>query len=70
MPRNCGRDSATAPPDAAESLFPVSDDAVDSLKFSGCLPGELAVRTLQKRGSDTRSVERCLREPIRHVTLA
>ena len=58
------------PADAAESLFPVSDDAVDSLKFSGCLPTELAARTLMKRGSDTRSVETCLREPIGHVTLA
>ena len=57
------------PADTAEGLFPVSDDAVNSLKFSGCLPGELASHTLRKRGSDTRSVQRCLREPIRHVTL-
>ena len=47
-----------------------SADAVDSLKFSRCVPRELAARTLKKRGSDTRSVETCLREPIRHVTLA
>ena len=58
------------PADAAESLFPVSNDAVESLKFSGCLPAELAARTLRKRGSDPRSVQRCLREPIGHVTLA
>ena len=52
-----------------ENLFPVSDDALDSLKFSECLPRKLADRTIRRRGSDTRSVEKCLHEPIRHATL-
>ena len=58
------------PTEGVEDFFPVSDDAVDSIKFSGCLPRQLAVRTLRRRGSDTRSVGTCLREPLRHVTLA
>ena len=53
-----------------EEAFPVSDEAVDSLKFSACLPGELAVRTLRERGLDHASVRTCLQEPIRQVTLA
>lgn len=57
--------------DAAEtSPFPVTDAAADSLKFSACLPGELAARTLRKRGSDPAAVRACRREPIRQITLA
>ncbi len=52
-----------------ENLFPVSDDALDSLKFSECLPRKLADRTIRRRGSDTRSVEKCLHEPIWSATL-
>ena len=53
--------------DAAGSAFPVTDAAVDSLKFSTCLPKALAYRTLRERGSDREAVRACLREPIRHV---
>ena len=58
-----------APGDAMADAFPVADDAVDSLKFSACLPRQLAARTLRQRGSDTRGVRACLREPVRQVTL-
>lgn len=55
--------------DATAGVFPIADDAVDSLKFSACLPRKLAARTLRQRGSDARGVRACLREPIRQVTL-
>ena len=58
------------PTDAEDGVFPVTDDAVDSLKFSACLPRELAVRTLRARGSDRDAVRTCLHEPMRQITLA
>ena len=58
------------PTDAEDAVFPVTDTAVDSLKFSACLPRELAVRTLRERGSDRDAVRTCLHEPIRQITLA
>ena len=58
------------PTDAEDGAFPVTDDAVDSLKFSACLPRELAVRTLRERGSDREAVRTCLHEPMRQITLA
>ena len=50
--------------------FPVTDDAVDSLKFSACLPRKLADRTLRERSSDPDAVRTCLHEPMRQVILA
>ena len=61
-------DAASA--DVTKCAFPVSDDAVDALKFSACLPRRLAVRTLQERGADRDAVRACLGEPLRHVILA
>ena len=58
-----------APGDAMTDVFPIADDAVDSLKFSACLPRKLAARTLRQLGSDARGVRACLREPVRQVTL-
>ena len=55
--------------EANDAVFPITDDAVDSLKFSACLPRGLAVRTLRERHSDRPAVRTCLREPIRQVTL-
>ena len=49
--------------------FPVTDSAVDALKFSACLPRMLAIHTLRERGSDPEAVRACLREPIRQVIL-
>lgn len=45
----------------------MADDAVESLKFSACLPRALARRTLRERGADRAAVEACLREPMRQV---
>ena len=58
------------PTDAEDGVFSVTDDAVDSLKFSACLPRELAVRTLRERGSDRDAVRTCLHEPMRQISLA
>ena len=55
--------------EAQEAVFPVTDEAVEALKFSACLPRELAERTLRARNSDRPAVRTCLREPIRQVTL-
>ena len=55
--------------EAKERVFPITDEALESLKFSACLPRELANRTLQKRGADPEAVAKCLREPIRDITL-
>ena len=54
---------------AAARVFPVTDAAVESLKFSACLPPGLAGRTLRARGTDAEAVGACLREPVRHVVL-
>lgn len=61
-------DAATV--EATQGALPVTDEAVDSLKFSACLPRELAARTLRVRGSDPGAVHSCLQEPIRQVKLA
>ena len=61
-------DAATV--EATQGALPVTDEAVDSLKFSACLPRELAARTLRVRGSDPSAVHSCLQEPIRQVKLA
>ena len=55
---------------AAARVFPVTDAAVEALKFSACLPPGLAGRTLRARGTDAEAVGACLREPVRHVVLA
>ena len=56
--------------DAAADVFPAAADSPDSLKFSSCLPEELALRTVRRGGSDARGVRACLSEPIRHLVLA
>jgi ATP-dependent helicase Lhr and Lhr-like helicase len=53
----------------AETLLPqVSDDAVDGLKFTACLPKELARQVLQMRMMDVPAVERVQAEPVGFVT--
>ena len=64
--KELGRASAAA----RRGIFPVTDEALEALKFSACLPPELAHRTLRERGSDPQAVAVCLREPIRDITLA
>ena len=56
--------------DGEGNVFPVTDAAVDALKFSACLPRELASRTLRERGSDWNAVRTCRQESIRQVALA
>ena len=51
-------------------VFPVTTDATESLKFSSCLPEELALRTSRQRGADVQAVRECLQGPIRSITLA
>jgi ATP-dependent Lhr-like helicase len=54
-----------APTDLAPA---VSDDALRQVKFSECLPRELAAKSLAARLADTESVSTVLAEPILHVS--
>jgi ATP-dependent Lhr-like helicase len=47
----------------------VSDDVVRRVKFSECLPHELAATAVAARLTDAGSVAAVLTEPIRHVSL-
>jgi ATP-dependent Lhr-like helicase len=47
--------------------LPVSDDAIDGLKFSTCVPKDLARRMLERRLHDARAVRTVLAEPLRLV---
>lgn len=47
----------------------VDEEAVKGLKFSACLPVEMAVRTLERRLGDSQAVAAALAEPVRFITL-
>ncbi|NLS95415.1 MAG: DEAD/DEAH box helicase [Planctomycetaceae bacterium] len=47
--------------------LPISPEMVQELKFSSCLPEELAVGMLEARLVDKRALGSCLQEPVRHV---
>jgi serine/threonine protein kinase len=49
-----------------EFLPTVDTDAVRALKFSDCLPPEMATRMLQVRSSDLAGIRAVLAEPMRH----
>lgn len=51
----------------ADLLPLIEPAAIDGLKFSECLPPELAIHVLQMRNRDSVGVETILREPIRFV---
>ena len=52
-----------------ETLVPeVSTQALDGLKFTACLPQDLAKRVLQMRMSDVPAERKVLEEPVRFVT--
>ena len=52
----------------AESMCPeIDDSAIDGLKFSECLPHELAVEILERRLQDLNAVRHVLAEPVRFV---
>jgi ATP-dependent Lhr-like helicase len=53
----------------ADHPIPVADEALESLKFSACLPTHLAHGTLRARLSDPEAVAACLDDPIRDVVL-
>jgi len=47
--------------------IPVSDEAVEQLKFSACLPPDLATRLLELRLADRPALRSALVEPVRYV---
>jgi ATP-dependent Lhr-like helicase len=54
--------------EATDFAVAVSDDAIRQVKFSECLPRDLAARSLSARLADAESVAAVLAEPIRHVS--
>ena len=59
---------ATLPSLSDEDFLPDIDaDAITGLKFSDCLPRDLATRMLQVRSSDLPSIRGVLAEPMRRV---
>ena len=48
----------------------VDDEAIAGLKFSACLPYDLALDMLESRLSDPASIERVLQQPVRFVHVA
>jgi len=53
--------------DRKEFCAPVSEEAIEQLKFSSCLPHETAVEMLESRLMDRRALDACLKEPIKYV---
>ena len=54
---------------APETLLPAIDaDAITALKFSDCLPPELAQRMLQVRAMDLAGLRTVMGEPVHFVT--
>jgi hypothetical protein len=49
---------------------PVSDRALDELKFAVCLPGHLAHKVPEERTTDREGLSRVLDSRVRFVTLA
>jgi ATP-dependent Lhr-like helicase len=54
--------------DVAELLPTIDEAAIDGLKFSECLPTELALHLLRMRSRDEAGVRQLLREPVRFVS--
>lgn len=50
-----------------EFLSDIDAEAVSALKFSDCLPREMATRMLQRRSSDLPAIRAVLAEPMRRV---
>ena len=50
-----------------EFLSDIDADAVNALKFSDCLPRDMATRMLQRRSSDLPAIRAVLAEPMRRV---
>jgi ATP-dependent helicase Lhr and Lhr-like helicase len=56
--------------DAEWMAPPVSESAVEGLKFSECLPAELAMQVVQTRLTDTQGTEATLSQPTRQAASA
>lgn len=54
--------------DPSRMMSPVDDRAIDDLKFSVCLPRDLAVRELEVRLTDAPAIRAVLAEPVTFVT--
>lgn len=54
--------------DPIHMMSPVDDRAIDDMKFSVCLPRDLAVRELQVRLTDNSAIAAVLAEPVAYVT--
>lgn len=57
-----------ASPEAIAAEMPVSDAAVDGLKFSVCLPAPRARQVLRRRLIDVEGIRSCLEQPISTVS--
>jgi ATP-dependent Lhr-like helicase len=54
----------------AEACVPLSDDALEGLKFAECLPEATARSVLEARLADPASVRACLEEKVRFVSIS
>ena len=54
-------------PEPEELLIPVSPETVEQLKFSACLPPELATRLLELRLADRPALRSSLTESVQYV---
>ena len=52
-----------------EFLSDIDAEAVNALKFSDCLPRDMATRMLQRRSSDLPAIRAVLAEPMRRVVM-
>jgi len=50
-------------------MYPsIEEQAIDGLKFSECLPRELAIEMLEHRLQDSESTRKLFQQPVRFVT--
>ena len=56
--------------DATDLVVDVADDMLEGLKFTSCLPEEVAKNILRARLADRSALASVLAEPLRHVTVA
>ena len=59
-----------ASPEAVSAEIPVSDAAIEGLKFSVCLPAARAREVVRRRLVDIEGIRSCLAQPISTVTQA
>lgn len=55
--------------DSSDARLPVSEDAIEGLKFSTCIPKALARGMLRRRLHDERGVRSVLKETVRSVNV-